>query len=142
MGFMAEKDWGEQSYQKIFAYIEEHGPAMLPELIERKKGDYWGVAQSLIYRACMDINFDVEMKLERDSDGDLCLDGNNFFYGDDINIHMYLDAQCEESYEMVRTYIENHGPAMLPELIRKNEGDRRSVALSLIHRACFALNLG
>jgi hypothetical protein len=83
-----------------------------------------------------------EMILARDEDGDLRLGGINFFENEDINVHMYTDDQCEKSYEMVRVYIEEHGPAMLPELIEKNNGDRRSVSMSLIYKACSALNLG
>lgn len=82
------------------------------------------------------------MKLKRDEDGDLRLDGINFFENEEINVHMFTEFQCEDSYEKVRDYIEKHGPAMLPDLIEKNGGERRSIAFGLIWEACFALKLG
>jgi hypothetical protein len=56
--YMDEKHWGEKSYKKIRAYIEEHGPSMIPDLIEKYNGDYWGVVQGIIMAACDTINFD------------------------------------------------------------------------------------
>jgi hypothetical protein len=126
--------------ERVSDYIEAH----FSELLERHgNSDNWEwIAHEMVKDAYETITVGKKMKLKRDEDGDLRLDGINFFENEEINVHMFTEFQCEDSYEKVRDYIEKHGPEMLPDLIEKKEGDRRSIALGLIWEACRALNLG